>query len=83
MATKAKLQLRPPAKPKSVTGSKVPPKLAGPSSKRPEGEGLRMIGGHFPRATWVQLRKLAIDENRTTQDLLGEALSDLFAKYSR
>lgn len=42
-----------------------------------------MIGGHFPRATWVQLRKLATDENRTTQELLGEALSDLFAKYSR
>ena len=83
MATKAKLQLRPPAKPKSATKSKVPPRLALPSSKIPEGEGLRMIGGHFPRATWVQLRKLASNENRTTQELLSEALSDLFAKYNR
>ncbi len=83
MATRAKLQLRPPAKPKSATKSKIPPKPAVLSSKGPEDEGLRMIGGHFPRATWVQLRKLASKENRTTQELLGEALSDLFAKYSR
>ena len=83
MPNRAKSQMRPPPKPKSATGSKGPPKLAAPSSKSPEGEELRMIGGHFPRATWVQLRKLASKENRTTQELLGEALSDLFAKYSR
>ncbi len=51
------------------------------SAQRPDRSGTRMIGGHFPHATWAQLRKLAVDENRTTQELLAEAMDDLFSKY--
>ena len=80
---RAKLQLKPPPKPEPVTTPRPKVKDTEPIAQRPDRAGTRMIGGHFPHATWVQLRKLAVDENRTTQELLGEALSDLFAKYSR
>jgi hypothetical protein len=81
MATRAKLQLKAPEKPKAAPAAE--PSLDTSSAKRPDRAGTRMIGGHFPQATWAQLRKLAVDENRTTQELLAEAMDDLFSKYPR
>lgn len=84
MASRAKLQLKP-EKPAPVAkpAREESKAVAQPPAKRQDREGTRMIGGHFPHATWAQLRKLAVDENRTTQELLGEALEDLFSKYTR
>jgi len=44
-------------------------------------EGTKLIGGHFSRATWAKFRQLGIDQDKTSQALLAEALEDLFAKY--
>ena len=53
----------------------------GRAGERPDREGKKIIAGHFPRSTWVALRRLAVDRDRTAQELLEEALADLFAKY--
>lgn len=53
------------------------------SDRRPDRDGTKLIGGHFPIATWARLRHLAVDQQRTGQQLIEEALSDLFAKYER
>ena len=54
-------------------------KVATPPSRL----GKRLIGGHFPRSTWVTLRELGTEHDKSTQDLLQEALDDLFAKYRK
>ena len=62
------------------------PLSAGPEDKvaeRRDREGKKIIAGHFPKATWAELRRLAVDEDKTAQELLEEALADLFAKYRR
>ena len=73
---RAKLQLRS-APPKPVQ------ELQSANSKpeRLDRNGTRMIGGHFPVSTWEELRLLSVRERRTSQELLAEALEDLFAKY--
>jgi len=49
--------------------------------RRPDREGKKLISGHFPKSTWADLRRLSIERETTSQELLEEALSDLFAKY--
>jgi hypothetical protein len=51
------------------------------AAPRHDREGKKIIAGHFPRSTWAALRRLAVDREKTAQDLLEEALADLFAKY--
>ena len=41
------------------------------------------VGGHFPETVRDQLKLLAIERRTTSQDLLAEALNDLFAKYGK
>jgi hypothetical protein len=50
-------------------------------AERPDREGKKIIAGHFPRSTWAALRRLAVDQDKTAQELLDEALADLLAKY--
>jgi hypothetical protein len=50
---------------------------------RHDREGKKIIAGHFPRSTWAELRRLAVDRETTAQELLDEALTDLLAKYRR
>jgi len=51
---------------------------------RPRGrEGKRLIGGHFAPEVLKQLRLLAAEQDRTLQDLIAEALNELFAKYRK
>ena len=45
--------------------------------------GLHLIGGHFPSEVVKQLRILAAEEETTIQNLLGEALDDLFVKKGK
>ena len=51
--------------------------------ERRDREGKKIIAGHFPKSTWAELRRLAVNEEKTAQDLLEEALTDLFVKYRR
>ena len=61
---------------------------SGPASARPfagarqaSRVGKVSICGHFAPEVRRQLRRLAVDTDRTVQDLMGEALNDLFAKH--
>ena len=50
---------------------------------RPSREGKANVTGYFHPAVKKQLRILAADGDTTIQDLLAEALNDLFAKYGK
>ena len=45
--------------------------------------GTKLIGGHFAPEVSTQLRILAAEEGTTVQNLLAEALDDLFVKKGR
>lgn len=49
----------------------------------PSREGRKMIAGYFDPAVSKQLRALAVEEDTTTQALLGEALNLLFQNYKK
>jgi hypothetical protein len=52
------------------------------SPSRPKSRiGKKVISGFFDKEVSRQLSKLAIDQDRTKEDLLREAINDLFAKY--
>jgi hypothetical protein len=51
------------------------------TAPRPDREGKRLIAGHFPKTTWAMLRDLGTRLDKNNQELLQEALDDLFAKY--
>jgi hypothetical protein len=50
---------------------------------RPSREGKATVSGYYPREVRKQLRSMAADKETTIEDLLAEALNDLFAKYQR
>ena len=87
MATRAKIQLKPRLTPEeAATPAPLPPTAeASPvkakSPKRPDRAGKKIIAGHFPKATWMRFRNLCTKHEKTAQELLEEALTDLFAKY--
>ena len=45
--------------------------------------GTRQIAAHFPEDVAWQLRGLAVERKTTVQNLLAEALNDLFAKHGK
>src|SRR3954447_4238035 len=45
--------------------------------------GTKQVAAHFPEDVAWQLRGLAVDRKTTVQNLLAEALNDLFAKYGK
>ena len=45
--------------------------------------GTKQIAAHFPEDVAWQLRGLAVDRKTTVQNLMAEALNDLFAKYGK
>lgn len=77
---RAKLQLKP-----SPLAEKDRPKAAKTAAGAGKGsrEGTKLIGGHFSRATWATLRQIGIEQEKTSQALLAEAIEDLIAKYRR
>lgn len=50
---------------------------------RPCRTGKRVVAGYFDRAVSKQLRQLALDEDASLQDLLREAINDLFVKRGK
>lgn len=46
-------------------------------------KGQKLIAGHFDPAVSKQLRQIALDENTTVQELLREAINDLFIKRGK
>jgi hypothetical protein len=73
-------------KPPSAEAVQEPPvateHLAPKSPSRPTSRvGKKVISGFFDKEVSRQLSRLAIDQDRTKEDLLREAINDLFAKY--
>jgi hypothetical protein len=61
-----------------------PPEKARPHSLRtvpPSREGKKPVTGFFSPEVSRQIKKFALDQDKTMQDLLQEALNDLFRKY--
>ena len=72
----------PPAQPAPQRESAAAATLNNPHF-RPSREGKTNVTGYFPLAVKKQLRILAADRDTTIQELLAEALNDLFAKHGR
>lgn len=74
----------PPAKPapQEPALAAIPLPAASPHF-RPSRVGKSNVTGYFPPAVKKQLRILAADRDTTIQDLLAEALNDLFAKHGK
>ena len=53
------------------------------NSRPPSRQGTKVIAGHFPAEVSRQLRTIAVEEDTSVQDLLREALNDLFAKRGK
>lgn len=45
--------------------------------------GTKQIAAHFPEEVAWQLRALAVERKTTVQNLMAEALNDLFAKHGK
>jgi hypothetical protein len=50
---------------------------------RPGRENKRNVTGYFPPEVKHQLRLLCAEQDTTIQEMLAEALNDLFAKYGK
>jgi hypothetical protein len=48
---------------------------------KPGRVGKRNLTGYFPPEVVKQFKQLALDRDTTVQNLLGEALDEIFAKY--
>jgi hypothetical protein len=78
MAQRARIQLRP--QPESDSAA-LSTSGTEEDNSRADRKDKRIIAGHFPKATWAKLRALCIKQDKTSQQLLEEALVDLFQKY--
>jgi hypothetical protein len=45
--------------------------------------GKKAVTGHFDPAVGKQLKQIALDQDKTMQALLAEAMNDLFFKYGK
>ena len=65
--------------PPAATEAPAPAAGALPKSR----VGLVQITGHFTLPVRQQLELIGLQQNRTNQDVLAEALNDLFVKYGQ
>jgi len=74
-----------PAAPEPVAATPPPQKkTAEPASTRATARvGKKAISGFFDPIVAKQLKILAVNEERTTQAMIGEALNLLFEKYGK
>jgi len=52
-------------------------------SQAPSRLGKKALIGYFDPGVSKQLKQMALDKDRTVQDLLSEALNDLFQKHKK
>jgi hypothetical protein len=53
------------------------------AGKPPARQGRKVVSGHFAPEVSKQLKLLALERDTSLQDLLAEAIDDLFAKYQK
>ena len=70
------VQATPPEQPAQAPTNKKP-------HDRPSRANTKLIGGHFDEAVSRQLKHMAIDEGKTMQEMLAEALNLLFEHYGK
>jgi hypothetical protein len=78
-----RLAMRRTADPAGRGAAPAPAPEAAPAAPRPGRAGKSNVTGYFPPAVKRQLRILAAERGTTIQELLGEALNDLFAKHGK
>lgn len=69
--------------PEPVRELPTPIDRAGDPNFRASREGKAQVSGYYPREVRKQLRGMAAESETTIEDLLAEALNDLFAKYQK
>lgn len=70
--------------PVAAVHTALPEEGRGPAAARAASRtGTKQVAAHFPEEVAWQLRELAVSERTTVQELLGEALNDLFQKYGK
>jgi hypothetical protein len=52
-------------------------------ARTPSRIGKKTIAAHFDPAVSKQLKQIGLEHDRSTQDLLREAINDLFEKYGK
>ena len=67
----------------AVAGEPTVELVASAESLRPGREGKSNVTGYFPPEVKKQLRLLAAEHDTTIQNLLAEALNDLFSKNGK
>jgi hypothetical protein len=81
--------LRESAKPSTATKGKPPAPQPMAEAKTPDphyrpGRADKVnVTGYFPPEVKKQLRMMSAEQDKTIQQLLAEALNDMFAKYGR
>ena len=53
------------------------------AKQAPSRNGKRQVAAYFPIPVQKQLKLLMVEHDTTVQNLLAEALNDLFAKYGK
>lgn len=75
----------------AIEGSASPATLTVPA-KAPEParapkaasrSGTKLIAGHFPKTTWAALRSIGVEEDKTLQAILEEAIDLYLVKKGR
>lgn len=57
--------------------------IVGQSDLRPSRNGKAFVGGYFPLEVRRLIKTLAAEQDKTVQQLVGEALNGLFAAYGK
>ncbi len=57
--------------------------IEAPANDRPDRAGKRLLGAHVPETAYRQFRILAAEKGIANNELLREAINDLFAKYGK
>ncbi len=91
MSPRTKLQIKKPGaaapaqqEPAPVEATATEPvTVRAKSPDRPDRAGKKMLAVYLPESAWLEFRTLCLAERRTGQELLEEAVADLFAKYRR
>ena len=65
------------------SGSELTSEKSSPSRLPSSRVGKKIISGHFDPAVSKQFRAIGLETDRTGQDLLAEALNDLFVKHGK
>lgn len=72
-----------PAKPRAKAITVKPAANTGRADRKPGRVATKLIGGHFAPEVSTQLRIIAAEDDTTIQNLLAEALDDLFVKKGK